>query len=91
MRLAPVTNLLTILPPLTVSFENNNIQLTHTVDKSAEDVQLIIETTTNLEEWVQIESIGDINIKETDIGDGIVSRSITLSNHKKVLLIDTSE
>ena len=73
-------------PPLTVSFENNNIQLTHTVDKSAEDVQLIIETTTNLEEWVQIESLGEINIKETDVGDGIVSRSITLTNHKKSAL-----
>ena len=73
-------------PPLTVSFENNNIQLTHTVDKSAEDVQLIIETTTNLEEWVKIESLGEINIKETDVGDGIVSRSITLTNHKKSAL-----
>lgn len=72
--------------PLTVSFDNNNIQLTHTVDKSAEDVQLIIETTTNLEEWVQIESLGEINIKETDVGDGIVIRSITLTNHKKSAL-----
>ena len=73
-------------PPLSVNFDSNSIQLTHTIDKSAADVQLIIETTANLEEWVQIQTLGEIDIKETNIGDGIVNRTITVTNQNKSTL-----
>ena len=73
-------------PPLAVNFDSNSIQLTHTIDKSAADVQLIIETTANLEEWVQIQTLGEIDIKETNIGDGIVNRTITVTNQNKSTL-----
>ena len=66
--------------PLSVNLTDSNIVLSHTIDKTAVGIQLIIETSINLEEWNPIETLSEINIKDSQVSENIISRTITLTN-----------
>ena len=65
-------------PPLSVNINNNKISLTHTKDISAVGVQLIIEASTNLEQWDNLQTSDEIEIKDSQVSETIISRTITL-------------
>ena len=64
--------------PLSVNINNNKISLTHTKDISAIGVQLIIEASTNLEQWDNVHTLGEIEVKDSQVSENIISRIITL-------------